>query len=402
VPGASSPPARRLQARHIQICIASFDRRNVHATIPDTSPQHVSSNVRIDLHGERGASCPVAVRTSPDCNGDRRMTRPLRFSLHVTAALLAAFTALGATAQNSNSSEPAKVLRIGYQKSGLLAILKAQGSLDEKLKPLGYSIKWFEFPAGPQLLEALNANSIDFGYTGAPPPVFAQAGGVRFVYVGAEPAGRHSEAILVKSDSTLRNVADLKGKRVALQKGSSSNYLLLEALKKAGLQYADIRPVYLAPADARAAFESGTVDAWVIWDPYYASAQQALKARTLTDYADLNSPYNFYEATRDFAQQHADVVGAILGQLRTTGLWVNAHPVETSALIAPQVGLDPKLVETWVRRYPYGTTAVSDEIVRAQQNVADAFYGAHLIPQKITVRDNLWQSPQVAAALTAQ
>ncbi|MGF6574383.1 sulfonate transport system substrate-binding protein [Paraburkholderia sp. GAS333] len=330
------------------------------------------------------------------------MHRPLRFSLHATAALLAAFVTLSASAQTSNSGESAKVLRIGYQKSGLLAVLKAQGSLDEKLKPLGYSIKWFEFPAGPQLLEALNANSIDFGYTGAPPPVFAQAGGVHFVYVGAEPAGRHSEAILVKGDSTLRNVADLKGKRVALQKGSSSNYLLLEALKKAGLQYEDIHPVYLAPADARAAFESGTVDAWVIWDPYYASAQQALKARTLTDYADLNSPYNFYEATRDFAQQHPDVVGAILGQLRTAGLWVNAHPVETSALIAPKVGLDPKLVETWVRRYPYGTMAVTDDIARSQQTVADAFYGAHLIPQKITVKDNFWQSPQVSAALAAQ
>ena len=331
------------------------------------------------------------------------MARPLRFSLPVTAALIAALSTLSATAQNSSTSnEPAKVLRVGYQKSGLLAVLKAQGSLDEKLKPLGYSIKWFEFPAGPQLLEALNANSIDFGYTGAPPPVFAQAGGVHFVYVGAEPAGRHSEAIIVKSDSTLHDVADLKGKRVALQKGSSSNYLLLEALRKAGLQYEDIRPVYLAPADARAAFESGTVDAWVIWDPYYASAQQALKARTLTDYADLNSPYNFYEATRDFAQQHPEVVGAILGQLRTAGLWVNGHPVETAALIAPKVGLDPKLVETWVRRYPYGTTVVTDEIARSQQSVADAFYGAHLIPQKIIVKDNIWLSPQATAALTAR
>lgn len=328
------------------------------------------------------------------------MPRHTRISLHVAATLLTALATLSATAQStSNGNEPANVLRIGYQKSGLLAILKAQGSLDEKLKPLGYSIKWFEFPAGPQLLEALNANSVDFGYTGAPPPVFAQAGGVRFVYVGAEPSGRHAEAILVRNDSTLHDVAELKGKRVALQKGSSANYLLLEALKKAGLRYEDIHPVYLAPADARAAFEGGTVDAWVIWDPYYASAQQTLKARTLADYSELNSPHNFYEATRDFAQQHPDVVGAILGQLRTTGLWVNDHPVETAALIAPKVGLDQKLVETWVRRYPYGTTAVTDEIVRSQQVVADAFYGAHLIPQKITVKDNVWQNREVAASL---
>lgn len=295
-----------------------------------------------------------------------------------------------------------KVLRIGYQKAGLLAILKTQGSLDQTLKPLGYSVKWFEFPAGPQLLEALNANSIDFGYTGAPPPIFAQAGGVGFVYVGAEPGGTHTEAVIVRPDSTLHTVADLKGKRVALQKGSSSNYLLLEVLQKAGLRYEDIRPVYLPPADARAAFESGDVDAWVIWDPYYASAQQALKARTLADYSNVDRAYSFYEATRGFAQQHPDIIGAILGQLRSTGAWVNQHPVETAQLIAPKVGLDEKLVETWVRRYPYGTTAVSDAIVQSQQSVADAFYGAHLIPQKITVRDNVWQNREVTAGLVAK
>ncbi|MGF6241525.1 sulfonate transport system substrate-binding protein [Paraburkholderia phenazinium] len=333
----------------------------------------------------------------------RRDTRSKMRALTALAALTT-LTLLGAGnsfAQDTGDAS-GKVLRIGYQKAGLLAILKAQGSLEQKLKPLGYSVKWFEFPAGPQLLEALNANGIDFGYTGAPPPVFAQAGGVNFVYVGAEPEGRHTEAVIVKPGSSLNTIADLKGKRVALQKGSSSNFLLLEVLQKAGLRYEDIRPVYLAPADARAAFENGDVDAWVIWDPYYAAAQQTLKARTLADYSNVNTAHSFYEATRDFAQQHPDVIGALLGQLRTTGLWVNQHPDETAALIAPKVGLDVKLVETWVRRYPYGTTAVTDEIVQSQQNVADAFYGAHLIPQKITVRDNVWQNRDVAASLAAK
>ena len=320
------------------------------------------------------------------------------------SALLCTVTLFGATnalAQDT-SNATGKVLRIGFQKSGLLAIIKAQGSLEQQLKPLGYSVKWFEFPAGPQLLEALNAHSIDFGYTGSPPPVFAQAAGAGFVYVGAEPGGRHDEAVIVKPGSPLQTVADLKGKRVALQKGSSSNFLLLEVLQKAGLRYEDIHPVYLAPADARAAFENGDVDAWVIWDPYYAAAQEALKARTLADYTNLDTAYSFYEATREFAQQNPDVIGALLGQLRSTGQWVTQHPDETAALIAPKVGLDQKLVETWIRRYPYGTTTVTDEIVRSQQSVADLFYGAHLIPQKITVRDDVWQNPQVAASLAAK
>lgn len=357
--------------------------------------------------------------SEPGCCIDRTHGAPCMTRKLITRPRLAARRTLGAftaltvlttvtlvSAGNSfaqdSGNASGKVLRIGYQKAGLLAILKAQGSLEQKLQPLGYSVKWFEFPAGPQLLEALNANSIDFGYTGAPPPVFAQAGGVNFVYVGAEPEGVHTEAVIVKADSPLQTIAQLKGKRVALQKGSSSNFLLVEVLQKAGLRYEDIRPVYLPPADARAAFESGDVDAWVIWDPYYAAAQQALKARTLADYSNVNTAHSFYEATRDFAQQHPDVVGALLGQLRTTGQWVNQHPAETAALIAPKVGLDQKLVETWVRRYPYGTTAVTDDIVRSQQSVADVFYGAHLIPQKITVRDNVWQNSEVAASLAAK
>src|ERR1700677_4432739 len=274
-----------------------------------------------------------------------RLAARRALSTFTALAALATLTLLsgGNSFAQDTGNATGKVLRIGYQKAGLLAILKAQGSLEQKLKPLGYSVKWFEFPAGPQLLEALSANSIDFGYTVAPPPVFAQAGGVNFVYVGAEPEGRHTEAVIVKSDSSLQTIADLKGKRVALQKGSSANFLLLEVLQKAGLHYEDIHPVYLPPADARAAFENGDVDAWVIWDPYYASAQAALKARTLADYSNLHTAYSFYEATREFAQNHPDVIGALLGQLRTTGQWVNQHPDETAALIAPKVGLDQKL-----------------------------------------------------------
>lgn len=318
---------------------------------------------------------------------------------HYTLRRAFALTAFVALLTGAAHAQPAAThtVRIGYQKAGLLAVLKAQGSLEHALAPLGYDVKWFEFPAGPQLLEALNANSIDFGYTGAPPPVFAQAAGINFVYVGAEPGATHNEALIVKPDSPIRTPADLRGKRVALQKGSSSNYLLLEILAKAGLRFDDIHPVYLAPADARAAFESGSVDAWVIWDPYYAAAQQALHARTVADYTSLDTAYNFYEATRDFAQQQPAAVNAILAQLRVSGHWVNEHPDETAALLAPKIGLDTKLVETWVRRVPYGTIPIGDDVIRSQQNVADAFYGAKLIPQKIVVRDVVWQRPQNGA-----
>ena len=326
------------------------------------------------------------------------MIRFTRWIARTAAVTLVTLSAASAFAQGSAD----KVVRIGYQKAGLLSVVKAQGSLEARLKPLGYGVQWFEFPAGPQLLEALNANSIDFGYTGAPPPVFAQAAGVHFVYVGAEPPAPHNEAVLVKADSPIRSVTGLRGKKIALQKGSSANYLLLEALQKAGVRYDEIHPVYLAPADARAAFESGNVDAWVVWDPYYAAAQNTLKVRTLSDYTGLAATNNFYEATRDFAQQHPDVVGAILKQARETGLWVNAHPADTAALIAPKVGLPQPLVETWIKRVPFGAVPLDEKIVAAQQGVADAFYAAKLIPQKLNVADNAWVDKSAQRALAAE
>lgn len=325
----------------------------------------------------------------------------IRFARWITRTAATALVAVAATTAFAQGSSD-KLVRIGYQKAGLLAVVKTQGALEARLKPLGYDVQWFEFPAGPQLLEALNANSIDFGYTGAPPPVFAQAAGVRFVYVAAEPPSPHNEAIFVKADSPIRSLADLRGKKVALQKGSSANYLLLEALKKAGVRYDEIRPVYLPPADARAAFESGNVDAWAVWDPYYAAAQNSLKIRTLSDYTGLTPANNFYEATRGFAEQHADVVGAIVKQLRETGLWVNGHPAETAALIAPKVGLPLPLVETWLKRVPFGAVPVDEKIVAVQQGVADAFYAANLIPRKLSVAENAWIDKRVAGALAAK
>ena len=143
-------------------------------------------------------------------------------------------------------ADPAKELRIGYQKSASLFVLqKAQGTLEKRLAPQGVAVKWVEFPAGPQLLEGLNVGAIDVGFVGEAPPIFAQAAGARFVYVGNDPASPTTEAIVVPKDSPLKTVADLKGKRIALNKGSNVHYLLVKLLEKNGLKYADVTPVFL-------------------------------------------------------------------------------------------------------------------------------------------------------------
>ena len=191
--------------------------------------------------------------------------------------MLAASAALLLGAPRARAGAADKVLRIGVQKYGTLVLLRERGSLEQRLAPLGWQVSWTEFPAGPQLLEGLNVGAIDLGTTGEAPPIFAQAAGADLVYVGYEPPAPRGEAILVPKDSPIATPLDLKGRKVALNKGSNVHYLLVRVLDRAGLAYGDIEPVYLPPADARAAFERGAVDAWAIWDPFLAAAQAAIQ-----------------------------------------------------------------------------------------------------------------------------
>ncbi|MDF3837025.1 sulfonate ABC transporter substrate-binding protein [Cupriavidus basilensis] len=312
----------------------------------------------------------------------------------VLAALVAAtglaYALLPGRAQAEDLS--ARVLRIGYQKYGTLTLLKARGTLEKRLAPQGIAVRWTEFPAGPQLLEGLNVGAIDFGTVGEAPPIFAQAAGAQLAYIGNEPPAPGAEAIVVPQGSALKSVADLRGKRVALNKGSNVHYLLVRLLEKAGVPYSEIQPVYLAPADARAAFERGAVDAWVIWDPFLAAAEKQLNARVLADGRDVVSNHQFYLASRAYAQARPDVVKAILDELAALGAWAENNPREAVAVLVPQLGLDPAVVALAVSRFAYGARPVTPAVLGEQQRIADVFYALKLIPKPVKVADAAWQA----------
>ena len=280
-------------------------------------------------------------------------------------------------------------LRIGYQKYGTLTLLKARGDLEKRLAPLGVEVKWTEFPAGPQMLEGLNVGSIDFGTVGEAPPIFAQAAGADLVYVANQPPAPRGEAILVPKDSALKSVAELRGKKVALNKGSNVHYLLVRALEQAAVPYSAIQPVFLAPADARAAFEKGAVDAWVIWDPFFAAAQKQLGARLLADGTGLVSNHQFYLATRSYAEKRPQVIQAIVDELARLDLWAEKNDKEVAAVLAPQIGLAPEITEVAASRFAYGIRPISPAVAAEQQKIADAFFELKLIPKAIRVGDAL-------------
>lgn len=287
-------------------------------------------------------------------------------------------------------SAPAE-LRIGFQKSAVnLVILKQQGAL-EKYFPQT-KVKWMEFPAGPQILEALSVGSLDIGFTGDTPPVFAQAAGKVLYFVGTEPPKPRSSAILVLADSKLHRLADLKGKKIAFQKGSSAHFLVVQALKKAGLAWSDIQPIYLAPADARAAFERGSVDAWAIWDPYNAATEVSIKARALTDGRGLSDNNSFYLASKPFVESHPQTIKTVLKLLSGADDFVQSNRSDAIRYVSDYSGLDQATVALFLsRRPPSPATLLPAKTIASEQTVADTFRDIGLIPVSIRISDVVWK-----------
>lgn len=284
-----------------------------------------------------------------------------------------------------HAAEDTHVIRIGFQKYGKLVLLKGRGTLDDKLKAQGFQVVWTEFPAGPQMLEALNVGAIDFGNTGEAPPIFAQAAGAPLVYVANEPPSPRGEAILVPKDSPLKRVADLKGKKVALNKGSNVHFLLVKALEKAGVKYSDIEPTFLKPADARAAFEQGAVDAWAIWDPFQAAAETATGARTLTNGEGIVPNRQFYLAASPFLNAHPKVVDTVVEGLREIDAWARSDFHAVAEQLSPSVGIPVDVLEIALRRQSYGIQPLDAAAIADQQKIADTFLELGLIPKRIDV-----------------
>ena len=300
---------------------------------------------------------------------------------HLLAA--AASAALGSTTGAFAQAKP-RVLRVGHQK-GWLSILKGRGTLEKELAPLGVSVTWTEFNAGPVQLEALNVGAIDFGDVGEAPPIFAQAAGAPLVYAGATVPRPKLEAIIVPKGSPIKTVADLKGKRIAYNKGSNVQYFLVKLLEKNGLKYGDVQSIFLPPPDARAAFEKGAVDAWIIWDPFLAAAQKTLDAQLLADASGVVNNRGYYFTSREFATYNTDVLKVAIRQINDIDTWASKNKAAAAKELSQVLGLDTSITELYLSRAAYGTAAVNSAILAEQQQIADTFFDLKLIPKKLNL-----------------
>jgi sulfonate transport system substrate-binding protein len=307
------------------------------------------------------------------------------------AALLAAFALSPVPIQAQQ--KPAEI-RIGTQKGGFFPAVRQRRTLEEAFKPLGIEVKWIDFQFGPPLLEAINVGSVDFGFVGDSPPIFAQAGGARIRYVAAVKSDGNTQAIIVPKDSPIKTLADLKGKRVAFGKGSSAHNLLVAALEKGGLTWNDITPAPLAPADATAAFVKGSVDAWSIWDPYLALSELKEGARVIAFDKDVHKPNAFYIAGTDFVEKYPAVVARLNETFASEGRWADTHHEEVAKAQADATGVDIEAVRRFVARSNFRVVPVDDEVIKSQQAVADRFAKLGLIPKPVNVKDIVWKWTQ--------
>lgn len=299
--------------------------------------------------------------------------------------LLAGAATLGAPALTAFAQAP-REFRIGHQK-GFLSLLKGRGTLEKRLAPLGVSLKWTEFTAGPVQLEALNVGSIDFGDVGEAPPIFAQAAGAPLAYVAATVPRPRTEAVLVPKGSAIRGVPELKGRKVALNKGSNVHYFLVKLLEKHGLRYADVDVVFLPPADARAAFEKGSIDAWVIWDPFLAAAEKTLEARLLADATGVVGNRAYYFSSLQYADRNTDILRVAIEEINKIDIWAKVNRELLAAELAPLFGIPKPVLDLSTSRAEYGTGPLTPAILAEQQKIADTFHDLKLIPKRIQVRD---------------
>jgi sulfonate transport system substrate-binding protein len=323
------------------------------------------------------------------------MTLSRRDTLKLFAgAAAAAFTpALPALAQ-------AKELRIGWQKGGVFALAKASGAIEKRLQPLGITVSWNEFTSGPPLLEALGASALDFGSTGDVPPLFAQAAGGDLLYVAATKGAIDGSAILVKQDSPIQSLADLKGKKVAFKRGSSAHNFTVKALRTVGLTTADIEPLDLGPPDAAPAFANNQIDAWTIWDPYYAIAQQQPDTRVLVTTEGIVDSYGYYLANGAFTNANPKVVAEVIDELAKVGAFAQANLDTTVGDISKITGIPVDIQKIALTRKgaDLGSIfALNPDVLAYQQSLADEFFDLKIVPRKLDIGSAFWYVDKAGA-----
>ncbi|ADP31359.1 aliphatic sulfonate ABC transporter substrate-binding protein [Bacillus atrophaeus] len=299
------------------------------------------------------------------------------------------FLLAGCGSDGASGKKELKEINIGIQQSlSPLLIAKEKGWFEEAFEKEGIKVKWTEFQSGPPQFEGLAADKLDFSQVGNSPVISGQAAGISFKEIGLSQDGLKANGILVKKDSGIHNLKDLKGKKIAVAKGSSGFDFLYKALDQEGLSAGDVNIIQLQPDEATSAFENGAVDAWSIWEPYLSIETLKHEAKIIAngESTDLYSP-GFTLVRTKFADEYPDEVVRFLKVYDKAVAWQKKHREEAADLYADIKNLDKEVVKNVLNNTEPLNEVINDDIIKAQQETADFQYRTKAINKKIDVKE---------------
>ncbi len=291
----------------------------------------------------------------------------------------------------NEKKENTKVIRIGYQPASPIVLVENIGDLEKKLTQKGVKVKWKKYNSGPPIIAAMGRGEVDIGYVGDVPALLGQVNNIPLVYVANEIAVPTSMAILVPEDSPIKNLKDLKGKKITLVEGSSAHYTLVQALIIAELTLDDIELVGLPTSEGKIAFKNGEVDVWIGWDPEIADLEEQMSVRMLTNGEGMADHISFYIATRSFVETNYPLMRTFIEEVQKTGQWATENPEEVAKILVEETGLDLATTRRIVSRNIYETLPIQDRAIEEQQRIADIFFRLGIFPKQVIVEKNVWK-----------
>ncbi|WP_281165760.1 aliphatic sulfonate ABC transporter substrate-binding protein [Liquorilactobacillus sicerae] len=302
--------------------------------------------------------------------------------------IAAIFYGWSQTNEDDNSS--LKSVTIGYQAGDEFDIAKSRGEFAKKMEKKGYKVKFKEFQNGAAMMQALATGNVDYARVGDTPPVSALASGTKLTYIAAGGTKEKGSGIMVRKNSGINSVADLKGKRVAYTKGTSSQYMVLKALKKAGLGTDDITWVNLDQDAASVAYSKEKVDAWANWDPTVAQVELTENSKLLVNGKQTGAVNrSFIVSPSKFAKNHRALSKLLIKYGEQDMKWANTHHAKVIKLLVKDLKLSKKVVTLAVNRRVFGIYKMNKAYVKEEQTLANTFYQSSIIKKQVTINKHV-------------
>ena len=293
--------------------------------------------------------------------------------------------------QTTTAASDLETVTIGYQKADPVDIARQHGELIKKMKAKGYQVVFKEFSDGAALMTALKSGAIDYARVGDTPPVTAKAAGTDIALIAAGATKEYGSGILVGKNSQITNLKQLKGKTIAYHKGTAAQYLIIQALKKAGWSTNDVKLVNMDQSSASVAFAKGSVDAWVTWDPYTATAQVNQGAKLLTNGTGLAKNRDFLISTQNYAKTHIALSKLLTTYINDDMTWANNHHTQLIAMLSKTLKLSDAVIQKMVERRTYAMALVKADssIVDEENQIANTFYQEGVVTEKVDMKTTL-------------